>query len=160
MYIIQNIQCPFFLKKIRKFFWWVSAIIHYFQWEFMPTHKTMALLIMKNFGYFAFWISQNIAFVGLWQQLQKLTPEINTFERLGVWVWDSKPEYQLQNSSGYSTAVPYPEHLWGYQYMYQDQAFNKCTGEPTVRQTDWTKLWLYLAVFQCQITKQSYKIIR
>ena len=57
-------------------------------------------------------------------------------------------------------AVPYPEFLWTYWYMYRDQDFNKSIGERTVRQTDRQKLWLYLAAFLCQTTKQSYKIIR
>ena len=43
--------------------------------------------------------------------------------------------------------------------MYQDQDFNESIGERTVRQTDQQKLCLYLAAFQCQTTKQSYKII-
>ena len=38
--------------------------------------------------------------------------------------------------------------------------FNESIGERTVRQTDRQKLWLYLAAFRCQTTKQSYKIIR
>ena len=32
--------------------------------------------------------------------------------------------------------------------------------ERTVRQTDQQKLWLYVAAFRCQATKESYKIIR
>ena len=34
---------------------------------------------------------------------------------------------------------------------------DKIIAEPTVRQTVWQKLSLYLATFWCQITKQSYK---
>ena len=44
--------------------------------------------------------------------------------------------------------------------MYWDLHFNKSIGECTVRQTDWQKLWRYVATFWCQTTKQSYKIIR
>ena len=44
--------------------------------------------------------------------------------------------------------------------MYWDQDFNEDIGESTVRQTDQQKLWLYLAAFWYQTTKQSYKIIR
>ena len=47
-----------------------------------------------------------------------------------------------------------------YWYMYQDEGFNKSIEEHTVRQTDWQKLWLYVAAFWCQTTKQSYKIIK
>ena len=58
-----------------------------------------------NFGYFAFWIAQNITLSSATRKIDKsLTPEINTYEHLQVWVWDSKPIYQLQNSSGYDTA--------------------------------------------------------
>ena len=38
--------------------------------------------------------------------------------------------------------------------------FNESIRERTVRQTDQQKLWLYLAAFRCQTTKQSYKIIK
>ena len=55
--------------------------------------------------------------------------------------------------------VLYPEFFWAYQYMYQDEDFNESIEECTVRQidrlTDQQKLWLYLAVFRCQTTKQS-----
>ena len=44
--------------------------------------------------------------------------------------------------------------------MYWDRDFNRSIGERTVRWTDRQQLWLYLAAFQCQTTKQSYKIIR
>ena len=44
--------------------------------------------------------------------------------------------------------------------MYRDRDFNESIGERTVKQTDRQKLWLYLAAFRCQTTKQSYKIIR
>ena len=56
--------------------------------------------------------------------------------------------------------VPYPEFFWAYRYMYRDRDFNESIGEHTVKQTDRQKLWLYLATFRCQRTKQSYKIIR
>ena len=56
-------------------------------------------------------------------------------------------------------AVPYPEFFWAHWYMYWEWDSNKSIGEHT-RETDRQKLWLYLAAFQCQTTKQSYKIIR
>ena len=43
--------------------------------------------------------------------------------------------------------------------MYWDQDFNKIIGECTVKQADQQKLWLYLAAFWWQKTKQSYKMI-
>ena len=43
--------------------------------------------------------------------------------------------------------------------MYRHRDFNESIGERTVKQTDRQKLWLYLAAFRCQTTKQSYKII-
>ena len=44
---------------------------------------------LEIYGYFAFSIAQNIALLALQQgTLMKLTPEINTFERLRVWVWN------------------------------------------------------------------------
>ena len=56
--------------------------------------------------------------------------------------------------------VPYPEVFWAYRYMHPDRDCNENIGECTVRQADQQKLWLYLAVFQYQLTKQGYKIIR
>ena len=44
--------------------------------------------------------------------------------------------------------------------MYRDLDFNESIGERTAWQTDRQKLWLYLAAFRCQATKQSYKTIR
>ena len=61
---------------------------------------------LEIFGYFVFWIAQNIALcLCNKKHWWKLTPEINTFEHLGVWVWDPKPVYRLQNSSGYGTDI-------------------------------------------------------
>ena len=53
-----------------------------------------------------------------------------------------------------------PRVFWACQYVYRDKNFNKSIGKSTIRQTDQQKLWLYLATFQCQTTKLSYKIIR
>ena len=44
--------------------------------------------------------------------------------------------------------------------MNWDQYFNESIGECTVMQTDQQKLWLYLAAFRYQTTKQSRKTIR
>ena len=57
-------------------------------------------------------------------------------------------------------AVPYTEHFWAYRYMYRNQDFNKNIGDCTVGNRDRQILWIYLAAFRCQTTKQSYKIIR
>ena len=61
----------------------------------------------KTYGYIAFWMAQNIALVALNGHLS-IFRWINfyTFENLDVWVWDPKPVYKLQNSSGYGTGVP------------------------------------------------------
>ena len=56
--------------------------------------------------------------------------------------------------------VLYPEFFWAYWYMHWDWDFNESIGECTTRKTDKQKFLLYLAVFQCQTTKQNYKIIR
>ena len=56
--------------------------------------------------------------------------------------------------------VLYSDFWWAYWYMYLERGSNESAGEPTVRQTHQQKLWLYLAAFQCQTTKQNYKIIR
>ena len=47
-------------------------------------------------------------------------------------------------------AVPYPEFLWAYWYMYRDWEFNKSIGEHIFRQTNRQKLWLYLGAFWSQ----------
>ena len=59
-----------------------------------------------NFGYFTFWIAQKEHLVGLVHKGHlSIFRWINcyTFESLGVWVWDPKLVYRLQNSSGYGT---------------------------------------------------------
>ena len=47
----------------------------------------------------------------------------------------------------FGVVVLYPEFFWACRYMYRERDFNKSIGEPTVRQTDRQKLWLYLAAF-------------
>ena len=51
--------------------------------------------------------------------------------------------------------VAYPEFFWAYRVHVQEPGFNKSFGDRTARQTDHQKLWLYLAAFRCQTTKQS-----
>ena len=61
----------------------------------------------------------------------------------------------IKQSNMLDIAVLYPEFFWYTRYMYRNQDFNKSIGECTVRQTDRQTLWLYLAAFQYQTTKQS-----
>ena len=51
------------------------------------------------------------------------------------------------------------EFFEAYWYMYQGWTLMKVleSHHQTDRQTDQRKLWLYLAVFRCQTTKQNYK---
>ena len=57
-------------------------------------------------------------------------------------------------------------YFWNYENTYRkdirnwDQDLNENMVEHTVRQTYQKKLWLYLAVFLSQTTKQSYRITR
>ena len=60
----------------------------------------------ENFGYFAFLIAQNIAFLALSQQSMTKTYTRNQhFESFGVLAWDSKPVYRLQFKIAPDTAV-------------------------------------------------------
>ena len=67
---------------------------------------------------------------------------------------------ELKTSKRIWDTVPYLEFFWAYRYMYWNRDFNESMGEHTVRQAHQQKLWIYLASFRYQTTKQSYKIIR
>ena len=60
----------------------------------------------------------------------------------------------------YTVYIHIHSAVYAYRYMYRDQDFNENIGERIIRQIDRQKLWLYLTAFRCQITKESYKIIR
>ena len=80
----------------------------------------------EHFGYFAFWIAQNMAVVTLqqrahcgtsaWTVICLFLDEFLHFWEFGAWVWDPKPVYRLQNSSGYGTAC--------LSYLNQDYLIN------------------------------------
>ena len=61
-------------------------------WHCRPSPVGPRGKTLEFFGYFAFWIAQNITLLAL-ERWRKLTPEISTFEDLGVWVWDPKLVY-------------------------------------------------------------------
>ena len=60
----------------------------------------------------------------------------------------------------FNSKALYPDFFGAYRSMYWDQYLSESIGECTVGQTDQQKLWLYLAAFRYQTTKQSYKTIR
>ena len=66
----------------------------------------------------------------------------------------------IMDASNFTLSVAYAEFFWEYWYMYQDRNFNKSIEEQTFSQSDRLRLWLYLAAFRYQTTRQGYEITR